>query len=291
MNPSTLRPFPISVVAMGPLTGPGSQGDEAPAYLPMPQGMQTFAAPYLPENAAPETVAAVLALLGEFVAAAGRQGLAGAASVDLLGQPAAVRELINQSLGFGEVSAFTTAPRHWRVQETAFAGFWRVLEVGDDGRFLADRLETGAIPGVLLDAMQTCADSTLAPPDYAAGCMNAQALVEEIRMQAAAWQPGDAAHVINLSLLPVSEADLDTLYGWLRHREVSILSRGYGNCRITSTRLRNVWWVQYFNSMDTLILNSLEVVGVPDVALAAADDFADSLERLREYLALMAEPA
>ncbi len=32
MNPSTLRPFPISVVAMGPLTGPGSQGDEAPAY-------------------------------------------------------------------------------------------------------------------------------------------------------------------------------------------------------------------------------------------------------------------
>ena len=291
MNPSTLRPFPISVVAMGPLTGPGSQGDEAPAYLPMPQGMQTFAAPYLPENAAPETVAAVLALLGEFVAAAGRQGLAGAASVDLLGQPAAVRELINQSLGFGEVSAFTTAPRHWRVQETAFAGFWRVLEVGDDGRFLADRLETGAIPGVLLDAMQSCAGSTLAPPDYAAGCMNAQALVEEIRMQAAAWQPGDAAHVINLSLLPVSEADLDTLYGWLGHREVSILSRGYGNCRITSTRLRNVWWVQYFNSMDTLILNSLEVVGVPDVALAAADDFADSLERLREYLALMAEPA
>ncbi len=291
MNPSTLRPFPISVVAMGPLTGPGSQGDEAPAYLPMPQGMQTFAAPYLPENAAPETVAAVLALLGEFVAAAGRQGLAGAASVDLLGQPAAVRELINQSLGFGEVSAFTTAPRHWRVQETAFAGFWRVLEVGDDGRFLADRLETGAIPGVLLDAMQACAGSTLAPPDYAAGCMNAQALVEEIRMQAAAWQPGDAAHVINLSLLPVSEADLDTLYGWLGHREVSILSRGYGNCRITSTRLRNVWWVQYFNSMDTLILNSLEIVGVPDVALAAADDFADSLERLREYLALMAEPA
>ena len=28
--------------------------------------------------------------------------------------------------------------------------------------------------------------------------------------------------------VPVSDADLDTLYGWLGHREVSILSRGYG---------------------------------------------------------------
>ncbi|OMG53269.1 hypothetical protein BJN45_12980 [Azonexus hydrophilus] len=286
-----MRPFPISVVTMGPMTGPGSQGDEAPAYLPMPQGMRTFSAPYLPDDAAPDAVAAVLGLLGDFIAAAGREGLAGGASLELLGQPAAVRELINQSLGFGEVSAFTTAPRHWRVQETAFAGFWRVLEVADDGRFVADRLETGAIPGVLLDTMQACAGSTLALPEYPAGCMNAQALVEEIRMQAAAWQPGDAAHVINLSLLPVSEADLDTLYGWLGHREVSILSRGYGNCRITSTRLKNVWWVQYFNSMDALILNSIEIVGVPEVALAADDDFADSLERLQEYLAMMAEPA
>jgi hydrogenase-1 operon protein HyaF len=96
--------------------------------------------------------------------------------------------------------------------------------------------------------------------------------------------------VINLSLLPVSDADLDTLYGWLGHREVSILSRGYGNCRVTSTRLKNVWWVQYFNSMDALILNSIEVTAMPDVVPASAEDFADSLQRLRDYLEMMAEP-
>ena len=49
MNPSTLRPFPISVVAMGP----GSQGEEAPDYLPMPKGMDTFHQPRLPDNASP----------------------------------------------------------------------------------------------------------------------------------------------------------------------------------------------------------------------------------------------
>lgn len=284
MNPSTLRPFPISVVAMGP----GSQGDEAPDYLPMPS-METFSAPRLPENAAPEVVAEAANLLGAWLAAAETNGFAGAATLNLVGLGASLRDVITQSLGFGEVSAFTSAPEHWRVQETAFTGLWRVLKLADDGAFVVDRLETGSIPPVLAETMENTAQADLPAPAYPAGTMNAPALVEELRQQAAAWQPGEPAHVINLTLLPVSEADLDTLYGWLGHREVSILSRGYGNCRITSTRLKNVWWVQYFNSMDTLILNSIEVVGMPEVALAAAEDFADSIERLREYLDMMLE--
>src|SRR5574343_2034032 len=286
MNPSTMRPFPISVVAMGP----GSQGEEAPDYLPMPKGMETFHQPRLPDNASPEAIEQAARLVGIFLDAASQVGMAGGARLDLLGLEAGVRDVINQSMGFGEVSAFTTAPEHWRVQETAFASIWRVLKVADDGAMLVDRLETGAIPEVLTDAMQRTAVAVLPAPDYPAGCMNAQALVEEIRMQAAAYQPGGAAHVINLTLLPVSDADLDTLYGWLGHREVSLLSRGYGNCRITSTRLQNVWWVQYFNSMDALILNSIEIIGMPDVALASTEDFTDSIERLREYIALMVEP-
>lgn len=286
MNPASLRPFPISVVAMGP----GSQGEEAPDYLPMPKGMDTFHQPRLPDNASPEAVEQAASLLGIFLEAAAQVGFSGGAKIDLLGLDAEVRDVINQSMGYGEVSAFTTAPEHWRVQETAFAGVWRVLKVADDGAMMVDRLETGVIPEVLVDAMRRTAADELPAPDYPAGCMNAQALVEEIRMQAAAYQPGQSAHVINLTLLPVSDADLDTLYAWLGHREVSILSRGYGNCRITSTRLKNVWWVQYFNSMDTLILNSIEVVGMPDVALAADEDFQDSVERLREYLDMMVEP-
>ena len=290
MNPSTMRPFPISVVAMGPISGPGSQGDEAPEYLAMPSGMATFSQPRLPDNAAPEVVNRAVSLLGDYADTVEKAGFTGGASLDLLGLDGELREVINQSLGFGEVSAFTTAPRHWRVQETAFSGIWRVLQVADDGAMIVDRLETGDIPAVLTDSMRACAVADLPPPDYPAGCMNAQALIEEIRMQAVSARPGQAAHIINLTLLPVSDADLDTLYGWLGHREVSILSRGYGNCRITSTRLQNVWWVQYFNSMDTLILNSIEIVGMPEVALAADEDFADSVERLREYLDMMGEP-
>jgi len=65
---------------------------------------------------------------------------------------------------------------------------------------------------------------------------------------------------------------------------VVILSRGYGNCRITSTATRHVWWVQYFNSQEILILNTLEISEVPAVACAAQEDIDDSAQRLLEIL-------
>ena len=114
--------------------------------------------------------------------------------------------------------------------------------------------------------------------------MNAPALLHELRDAAQHWQAGDEAHIINLTLLPVTPEDLDYLAQHLGFGPVSILSRGYGNCRITATALPRTWWVQYFNSTDQLILNTLEVVDVPVVAMAADEDLADSVDRLREWL-------
>jgi len=42
--------------------------------------------------------------------------------------------------------------------------------------------------------------------------------------------------------------------------------------------------VQYYNSTEQLILNTVEVVDVPEVALAAAEDIDDSIVRLDEYV-------
>ena len=69
-----------------------------------------------------------------------------------------------------------------------------------------------------------------------------------------------------------------------RGLDLSILSRGYGNCRISSTGTRHVWWVQYFNSQDRTILNSLEITAVPSVACAAPEDITDSAQRLEEIM-------
>ena len=42
--------------------------------------------------------------------------------------------------------------------------------------------------------------------------------------------------------------------------------------------------MRYYNSQDTLILDSIEVSTIPEVALAAPEDIADSAERLAEIL-------
>ena len=120
--------------------------------------------------------------------------------------------------------------------------------------------------------------------------MNAPSLLAEIEYQSQAWRAGEPAHVVNLSLLPLSPADHRYLEEMLPVGPVAIMSRGFGNCRITSTALVNVWRVQYFNNMQTLILDTIEVVDVPEVALAAPEDIADSALRLTELALWMAEP-
>ena len=95
--------------------------------------------------------------------------------------------------------------------------------------------------------------------------------------------------MLNLTLLPLTPDDLTLLDRALPPGSVAILSRGFGNCRVSATSIRHLWRVQYFNSMQTLILNTLEITRVPEVALAATEDLADSHERLRELLDWMSE--
>ena len=67
-----------------------------------------------------------------------------------------------------------------------------------------------------------------------------------------------------------------------------IRSGGYGSSRVFATGLRHVWAVQYVNGMGSVILDTLEVGGVPVSVLAAREDFEDSAERLAEILTAFA---
>jgi len=44
--------------------------------------------------------------------------------------------------------------------------------------------------------------------------------------------------------------------------------------------------VQYFNSQESLILNTIEISEMPEVAIASAEDIADSGQRLGEILSI-----
>ncbi|MFO1328909.1 MAG: hydrogenase expression/formation protein [Rubrivivax sp.] len=276
------KPFPVPVVSM---LGPGSHDDEAADFLPLPRDMATWQPPPLPE---PEDLAAHAGCVQVL-----RQALQALRSADAAGAPQVValdhlsdadRRLLNQVLGEGEVAAQVLGDDGLRVQESVFAGLWRVLHLRG-GQVWRDTLEIGALPQGLLDAAAADAPRGRAVfADAPDGVMNAPALLAELDDRSRRWQPGTPAHVVNLTLLPLSAADSAHLDAMLPAGRVLILSRGYGNCRITNLRLAQAWRVTYFNSTDINILDTLEIGRVPEVACAAAEDLQDSAERLAEVL-------
>ncbi len=281
-----MKAFPIPVVALGPGT---QTEDENLDYLPMPKDMDTYRAPMLPEPeeiagrvAAREVLTQVLALLDR--AADGGAG----GQIGLLGLSGEDRQLINQVMGEGEASAIVQSadsPLQVRIQESVFAGVWRLMTLRGDA-LVDDVIEVGPIPVLLRNVAEEDAESVYRPwqGPLPPNVQNAPLLVDEIRDQVARWRPGQAPHVVNLSLLPVTPEDIGYLDHQLGTGRVLLLSRGYGNCRISNTLQPHCWRVVYYNSMDSVILNTVEVVDMPEVAMAAPEDLRDSHERLSDVL-------
>jgi hydrogenase-1 operon protein HyaF len=270
---------------VGPGTQPGEDDGAALEYMELPKNMRTYSAPALPEPEETQGIEQALALLAEVKEAALAQSLERPArTFDITGLDAENRAFINQVLGDGEVSIVAGATI--QAQESVFAGVWRVQEFSLTGAPERDLIDVGAFPRSVIElAHQGALEGTRshrgAPPQ---GVVNALALVTELDDKIAAYRPGADAHVVNLTLLPLTEEDVGFLDERLGAGSVTILSRGYGNCRITSTGTRNAWWVRYFNSRDAIVLNTIEVVDVPNVACAAVEDLADSAQRLGEIL-------
>ncbi len=189
---------------------------------------------------------------------------------DITDLPADDRELLSQVVGEGEVAgvAVLTDGVVAQVQESVMAGLWRVRFTDASGALVADYLEIGAIPQAVRKAAELAAAdiSFGAPPQ---GAMNVMPVLAEIRERMAAVTPAADSHIINFSLLPMSEADMSFLQETLGDGPVRLVSRGYGTCRVLATGARNVWSVQFFNAMDTIILDTLEIGGVPAAACAA----------------------
>lgn len=286
-----MKEFPIPLVALGPGT---HIEDESLDYLPLPKDMDTYRPPVLPEpealaglDQARHTLQQVLTLLEQ----AGDGGASGMVSLAGL-QPREV-EVINKVLGEGETSAVVplgTSSLEVRVQEAVFAGVWRLMtwrnEVGHEPVLVDDAIEVGPVPSLF--ASIAAEDVWEEPPTWQGALppnvQNAPMLIQEIRDQVARWRPGQTSHVINLTLLPVTPEDIAFLDHLLGTGRVLMLARGYGNCRISNARLPNCWRVVYYNSMDKVILNTVEVVDMPEVAMAAPEDLRDSHERLREVM-------
>jgi hydrogenase-1 operon protein HyaF len=284
-----MTPFTSRVGLTGPRSHPQEDG---PQCLEIPREVSTFGMPRIPERADPDAMVAARDLLAGFLALlegwTPAQGTLGPC-VAIEGLTPAALDITNQVLGEGEVSIRISGERDIRIQESVFTGLWRVQELGPDGALIADTLEAGRVPAVVGESARAAASATLPEVALPAGVMNAPALLREIEAQALEWRTGRPPHVVNLTLLPMTPVDHAVLEQALPSGPVAIASRGFGNCRITSTRACNVWRLQHFNSVKTLILNTIVVCDVPEEAAAAPEDLEDSRQRLAELIEWMSE--
>jgi hydrogenase-1 operon protein HyaF len=271
------------------LVGPGTQPSEEDGmeldYMEMPKGMRTYSMPEVPEKEEANAFGPALAKLDEVLLALRAQPLPGCAiEIDLTALDKANRDFAGQVLGEGEVSIIAGATI--QAQEAVMAGIWRVYEVDGNGALVSDRIEVGDFPAGVLRVAQDAGGPRLRPVEGMAGenLMNAPAIATELADKLASCRPESEAHAVNLSLLPLTDEDQAYLDQRLGQGPVAILSRGYGNCRISSTAVKNAWRVRYFNSREVVILDTIEVVNIPAVACAAKEDLEDSAQRLGEIL-------
>lgn len=271
-----VSPFTLPPTGFGPGSQPDPDGELQ--YMTMPSGMRTYSA-HIPDvdGAEKEEALTYLARLADAADAVAKGGPS--VEFDASELSSGGRYGVADAMGQGEVSMRVHGVPALKVQESVFAGVWMIAGDG------IDRIEVATCPKIALSRAHLPhrpAVGSLARK--VPGVVNAQSILSEIVDKSLTWKPGDEAHVVNLSLLPHTPEDLDYLDEALGEGAVTILSRGYGNCRVTACAQNHVWRVQFFNSMDTLILDTFEVTELPEVALAAFEDLADSAYRIRDVM-------
>ena len=278
-----IKDIPVSVI------GPGSQpgaGSDAPSYIDMPADMDQYDAPLIPDpdevqhlEGAREAMSWLQNALSEYQHSADMQ-LANLTQLDEEN-----RELVNQILGEGEVSITCGGALKAKVQESVLAGVWRTLYFDDSERVAVDLLEVAPVPHIAFTRDPKMRPVNTAQALGTEDIANALPILVELEEHCVRFDQAGTEHSINLTLLPLSEDEIEFLDIRLGRGPVDMLSRAYGKCQVISTLTPNVWWVRYYNSMGTLILNTLEITNMPQVVAAAAEDLDDSTTRLREILA------
>jgi hydrogenase-1 operon protein HyaF len=278
-----IKNIPVSVV--GPGSQPVSEDGQGLSYIDMPGDMATFEEPSIPEpDAVKGLVGAREAMLWLRQALADYSAGGEAQLANLTALDEENRELVNQILGEGEVSIRYNGAIRARSQESVLAGVWRTLYLDEDDRVCYDILEVADVPHTarMPDGRDRAVNAD--KQDVSPELNNALAILVELEAQYPAFRAEGVPYTINLTLLPLSEDELAFIDERLGRGPIDTLSRAYGKCQVSSTLTPNVWWVRYYNSMDTLILNTIELVDVPEALRAAAEDLADSAKRLDDIL-------
>jgi len=113
---------------------------------------------------------------------------------------------------------------------------------------------------------------------------NGRALLIEVADRLARFAAGGEAHVIDLSGLPLSEADRDWLRRELGEGEVHVRLAAAGESILHETAYSGVWWVEHRNEQGRRMSEFIEITRVPELLLAHPDDVILGSERLNHRI-------
>lgn len=275
------RSFVLPPMGFGPGSQPGEEDGAELDYMVMPSGMRTFQ-PNFPSTDEPAQILMAINALRHLGDLAGSWTADdGNLRFDLPEFDSRNARAFADALGEGEIAVRIDDTLRVEAQESVFAGVWRICEVG---KSKGEYIEIGAVPNAVFASNL---DVPPVPPEPGPGVVNGPFLLTEILEQVNRRDEHAAPHVVNLTLMPHTPEDLDYLAASLGTGPATFLSRGYGNCRIEATAYPTVWRVRYYNSQDALILDTIEVSKIPEVACAAPEDIRDSAMRLAEVAEAM----
>ena len=194
---------------------------------------------------------------------------------------------LNQLLGEGEVSAIIAHNhKNVNIQESIFTGIWRVNIFDERNNLIEDYIEVSQFPEVIKTVnAELLSEINFNNKFIPEGVINAPSIIVELQDKLGQFTKNHdiIPEPVNLTLLPHSPEDITFINKVLGTGNTVILSRGYGNCRITSTLVAGVWLIQYFNSTDKEILSTIDIVSAPAVACAGQEDLEDTAMRLKEF--------
>ncbi|MDR3392540.1 MAG: hydrogenase expression/formation C-terminal domain-containing protein [Sulfuriferula sp.] len=116
---------------------------------------------------------------------------------------------------------------------------------------------------------------------------NADAILHELVALLETYIDSGENSAIDLHSLPLTPTDYELLRATLAEGEVHANINAVGNTEVRETLYPGVWWLTYYNVEGDIVADLLEVIDVPEILKAPAEDIRDGLVRLRDLLTQM----
>lgn len=112
----------------------------------------------------------------------------------------------------------------------------------------------------------------------------AHALLREIADHLAVLDSTGAAGAIDLSSLPMNNADIEELKALLGRGEVEVGVDTVGRSEFYETTYTGVWWASHYGDDGSKLTERIEITAVPEMIKSHPDDIRNAHQRLRDAL-------